>query len=887
MGDIYNAPPPEAPDNMRIDLCLAIMFGLLCVSYVRAAEPADWPCNRQNGTLDAHSPAKGQIVSPKIAWSCYVGREEYAILAEPGDQPSELTVPPSEFAGSPAVLSDARWGLTPPSGQVAGAQQSIEKTSSVLYADILTDVPGLEKVEFESAFSLPTVNGQYSKAKARCLAWRQGAWQAEWETPPMPEVFLAMPLVGDFDHDGAQEIVFLPWKELIVLDARTGNVKYRCKFTEGRSYGFLGHYDLDGDGTSEFIVQADFCKHVEVLGFRDGALKLLWQKEIELDIADPQKILRVNPNPVADIDADGKLEVSTCTFNDSLAHAWQVDFHDGLTGAVKHSLPNSYLEGLVDLDGDGTAEVLVSPTAGAGISQDGPARVFAVRAGQMQMIWEGAGLAWQRWEPPVSDNVNSGATLPKRTALCRADASGAIAVFSRPADDRVISARWTNGAFAPVCEITSAAAEVQAVSLDGAMLASVSGAGPVSTPSGALSLVDRQKRGIPLSPLSIVHPANSDQPVIAAQGSGEEIVLLHPPTAQAPATEFRRVSSRSQGERWPDSSGPVCADLAGNGNFALLYATASDAGSALMVAEDVVSGQRLWSHEFAEIPGTAPVWNTGGIILWQAGHFTSLDKRDVLVTVRRSMMHSEETFLLSGQDGRELWRRNRQISQRGVGGTPFAVADFDGDELDDAALLHPSIFYILKGATGTDLLAKDATWEPIPSKPVYWGRPVAVRLDPTAPASVFMAGTGMTALIERDGALRWWDALDKSQAAFAFGDFDGDGQNEAIGAGYEDGIRCYDVQTGAVEWKVPLPVPGTPVGAASADLDGDGRDEAVFSAGNTVYAIGVRPGSTTGQQLWRVDVPVAVGAPCIASLSTPEDVVILVSGADGRVFCVK
>jgi len=171
---------------------------------------------------------------------------------------------------------------------------------------------------------------------------------------------------------------------------------------------------------------------------------------------------------------------------------------------------------------------------------------------------------------------------------------------------------------------------------------------------------------------------------------------------------------------WPETRGPVVADLAGNGRRQLLTATASPSGSARFLASDL-TGRELWHHDFERVPGTPPVWNMGGIILWQAGHFTDRRRQDVLVTIRRSMMHSEETLLLSGRDGHELWRRNRQISQRGVGGTPFALADFDGDGLEDAVSLNPSILYILKGANGRDILAKDATWDSVPAKPLGCG----------------------------------------------------------------------------------------------------------------------------------------------------------------------
>jgi len=96
---------------------------------------------------------------------------------------------------------------------------------------------------------------------------------------------------------------------------------------------------------------------------------------------------------------------------------------------------------------------------------------------------------------------------------------------------------------------------------------------------------------------------------------------------------------------------------------------------------------------------------------------------DVLVTVRRSMMHSEETALLSGKNGREIWRQRRQANEtqnRGVGGTPFALADFDGDGLDDIASFYPSLHYQLSGASGKNLLMKDTSWPTVKDKPVYW-----------------------------------------------------------------------------------------------------------------------------------------------------------------------
>jgi hypothetical protein len=282
------------------------------------------------------------------------------------------------------------------------------------------------------------------------------------------------------------------------------------------------------------------------------------------------------------------------------------------------------------------------------------------------------------------------------------------------------------------------------------------------------------------------------------------------------------------------------------------------------------------------------VWNTGGIILWQAGHFTDVRLQDVLVTIRRSMMHSEETVLLSGRNGRELWRRNRQISQRGVGGTPFALADYDSDGLEDIASLHPSIFYLLKGSTGEDLLAKDASWKEVPAQPVYGGQPIAGDFLRTGRPALFFSGRSMTGLVRADGSLVWWDALDQSAQGWpAFGNFTGRGRLEAIGAGYPDGIRCYDAATGQVLWRLPTPAPGSAIGSASGDLTGDGRDEAVFILGQDLLCLGAGSAPAEGRLLWRLSLPAQTGSPSLAVLDSGGGLFILLAGADGFVYAVR
>jgi outer membrane protein assembly factor BamB len=322
----------------------------------------------------------------------------------------------------------------------------------------------------------------------------------------------------------------------------------------------------------------------------------------------------------------------------------------------------------------------------------------------------------------------------------------------------------------------------------------------------------------------------------------------------------------------------------------LLYATKAPKGCARFVAEDLVTGKQIWRHDFPEIPGSLPVWNVGGIVLWQAGHFTDPKRMDVLVTVRRSMMHSEETALLSGRNGHEVWRQQRQKNKtqnRGVGGTPFALADFDGDGLDDVASFYPSLHYELDGATGQQLLQRDTSWPTVNDKPVYWGQPVAMPDLPgldTKPY-LFMAGRDLTALIDKSGELVWSDESAKGLGQFAFGDFDGDGALETIGTGFSDGWRCYDVRTGAIEWRMPAPVHGSVTGFASADINSDGRCEALATAGQVLCAVYAGEKSA-GNVLWRWDAPETLGPPIAADVEGSGEASVVVAGSSGTIYAL-
>ncbi len=861
-------------------------------------KPGEWPAFRRTGTLEAHSPLRGNITKPAIVWKQFVGALESRIVVEPSEGKIKLNLPGDEI--KPSIPSDsialADFIPTPKN------EEDENSSWTTTFADVLPEYPGKEMLEFESTFNKPMTNGQYARTLGTCYARQNGQWIKAWATKPIKDLFNPLPLVGDFDGDGTQEIAILPFYQLKLVDARTGQVKDSCRFNENRSYGFHGVYDFDGDGKWEFLVQADFSKHIDVLGFRDGKLTLLWQRTIESDIADPKKILRVGPDPVMDIDNDGRREVITTLYNDTGDGRWHLSFIDAITGQTKIDFPDEVLAAPMDLDGDGVNELLTTCTDGVGFLEK--IRVRSLKGSQPQMLWEKENTSWQTWNPPLPRHVKSMATLGQQTVLSQLRGKQGYVVLRESASStqtKLSLAQWDKTMFKPVSTVTGENMEALGFDAIGRLLIRVNhrfGAlSSIAITKGKVARQSTTRIGRPPGSAIIAWPDAATLPTIVVQGFVEEQVMFHPPKKDGVQAKLNHVTGRGQGSWWPITLGPVVADLAGDGHRQLIIADAGESGFARLSAKNL-DGSVVWQHEFPQIAGTPPPQNTGGVILWQAGHFTDPVRQDILVTTQRSKMHSEETYVLSGLDGRVLWHRDRQISKRAVGGNSFAIADYDGDGLDDVGSLWPSILYLMKGNSGKDILAMDAKWKQVYDKQVYFGQAVAGDFLNEGKPALFFSGRLMTGVIQLDGTLVWFDAVDKSPGYLpSFGDFNGDGRSDVVGVGFEDGVRCYDLASGKVNWRMPNPMNGfgdfgqkaeNPVrGSASADIDSDGRDEALIVVDRTLLCLGAKGEDATGKVLWRVEFPSQIGPPTVATLDPDGRVSILVVGSDGYVYCVR
>jgi hypothetical protein len=121
------------------------------------------------------------------------------------------------------------------------------------------------------------------------------------------------------------------------------------------------------------------------------------------------------------------------------------------------------------------------------------------------------------------------------------------------------------------------------------------------------------------------------------------------------------------------------------------------------------------------------------------------------------------------------------------------------------------------------------------------------------------------------------------------GDFDGDGRLELIAPGDypEKGhslARCFDGATGDIRWSLPIESP-PPIGSAvSADLDGDGRDECLFTAGGELFCIGANARGDAGEIRWTMRCPAEPGPLSLADALGNGALTIILPCTDGFVY---
>ena len=119
---------------------------------------------------------------------------------------------------------------------------------------------------------------------------------------------------------------------------------------------------------------------------------------------------------------------------------------------------------------------------------------------------------------------------------------------------------------------------------------------------------------------------------------------------------------------------------------------------------------------------------------------------------------------------------------------------------------------------------------------------------------------------------------------------------DVIGVGYEDGVRCYDMATGKVNWTIPNPTEGFGCLDRDTMIQCVVRPVQIWMAtdemklciiDNILFCLGSSSDGTKGEIRWKMKLPQVIGPPTVVSLDKEGTISILVVGSDGYVYCIK
>ena len=882
---------------LRLAAWLCFVTG---VAVAFAEDALEWPTFRHDHQRTGRSSGTGNIREPVVAWRYPIGgrRALVELSAQPGER--ETTLPFGKDIK--AQNFDARdWDGNYRMLDLAGDGKlvRVHEAHNVRYANFLPEARGFQKLYFEDGMAVKTRPDGPRKAVAHGFLYRydHGREELVWKTDEEPQCEIPLCAVADMDGDGRLDIAVSTWWRVMVFDGATGRKKMECRWHKGRNYGHFELVNLPGCAHPACVVLADFMIHFDALANDGKQLSLNWRKEIDFNVFQKRKAVRVGPHPIVSLrDGDAK-QIAVNVYNDSGDNRWHVVVLDVATGGVVADLPDKCLHGAADLDGNGRTELLLSEAHALATPLVGQLSVGRWRSDHLvEEVLPQRGR-WLTFEETH---------LPQTQATIAADGSRAVLVTDLDGNNRReawLVTRGGNGNETLIAmESAPALRPMARFQLPPKTTASVAGVrmGEHGFPnrvlvqlnssvgrdgSAALTGLKAEVRSVESTPLPPDVPVvgrmrAGGPPTIIVAGVGEIVALAPPAKRGELPRELWRAPGGAQTANMQNFCGLELTDLKNDGSRQVLVARAADNGHAVLVAYDA-DGKECWHHDFTRFPGSGPIWNTGGMLFWTAGRFTDSRSTGIFVSLRRGAMHTEESCVVDATTGREVWWQGDLI-QRGCVDAPVALlAGSDG--CHDIVGQYPDIHFRLSGADG-----KPIRVSPFPQQEfggwIGYGMPTLFDLNGDGRMEELLGHcTYSLALFDADGKTLWHSAyLDGSSSVPALADVRGDKHVQIGAAAFRGGFRCCDAATGAVLWCYSTR--GTPSDPAAADIDGDGRDEFIFAAGKELIALG--DDGSKPRVVWKLPLPATANAPVLADIDGDGKMEILFTAADGFLYCI-
>jgi outer membrane protein assembly factor BamB len=335
------------------------------------------------------------------------------------------------------------------------------------------------------------------------------------------------------------------------------------------------------------------------------------------------------------------------------------------------------------------------------------------------------------------------------------------------------------------------------------------------------------------------------------------------------------------------SVSPETADLDGDGVGEVLVVRDAPDGAANLVALGL-DGKERWSKAF-------PNFSAGGMTYWVTGRFRSRDRLDVAVTLARSLMHSDETFLLDGRTGQTIWHRDvLEVKDpphtRAFGGGAFAAVDLDGDGRDELILCYPCELSVTNGATGEIEAVYNVG--PVPEADLpgsFWvigGTPLTADLDGDGRPEIIWAANGdlLSAFKYDQGEVRmlWHGEKNGGSSAMPAVAHLAGGEAVIGGAGYADGFRALNGKDGSLRWSAPL-IGKSVSNTLAVNLWGKEDPAFLFAVSNRLYA----RRAADGKEIWTAELPDPVVQVLFLEARDGHASRILVSTARGEVVSLE
>jgi hypothetical protein len=870
----------------------------------------DWPVYRHDVALSGVSLGKGHIVTPEIKWEHYLGTPFVGLAADRNYEPSDQadldgdgTLEKFSLSGKTITVTDLSgrrlWLFTVEGHPLGG---------NVRVCKLFPDRRGQQIISF--SHRMDTGEGQ-----GYCFSFDKGATNGElaWTTGPLTAQYSPTLIVDDVDGDGLPEIVTAPHYRVQIFSGQSGALKAEVPVAKGRNYGILLSLPRRGQPHKDIYVVCDFVLHVECVRMQDGKWTHAWgHKYLEDENAalpeGRQRYIRVGPNPVTDLDGDGKDELAYMLVDAAKDDEWHLIVHDSETGKVKAEINGVWVWSIADLDGDGVSEIIYTPTR-----EKRPSTFCDLHIGRLtgNKITDLSALKRVR---PVLMN----ATLPPTvhtiadeglTDILRADIDhdGRPELFyaeksesSRFEDafyavslmpDGTLKGVWKFGQSGHRLNLLFASTnEVRVRDLTTAKALTID-------PNG--KVVNQTDLGKPggFTTMPIVVDLDGDgRSEIVVQNAAGEIVALRPgETRGAPPTVLWSAPgvamNMSPGYGWNGALCPQAADVDGDTRPEIFFAAEYERGLTALVCVDG-RGRVKWRRSIDGCP-----WGglQAGVDHWTFGRFTTNNAAsvtrsaihprglDVYVDLHRRSKGSGEGWVLRGNTGEVIWQRKglaaKETAMPFGGGIP-AVADVNGDGVDDLVGMFYTVYGVTSGNTGEPIFPPAFLWSPnYFGKWLAYSEPTVADLNGDGQLDVYLNSRsyarGGYAAVQANGKPLWAEFHNNDEGSDGLGpigDFDGDGKLEIAVPVVNGTLLCLNAAGGAHKWSARAPVTGDVI---AADVNDDGIMELLFAGRDgKIHAVSGKD----GHEVWSVE---GSGQPIVADVDGDGFVEVLAVGNDG------